>query len=423
MKAGLLCGKERLSIDLPDAVVSLDMEPMEGLSSPETAVLKALSNPIESPPLMELAKDKKRVCVVISDFTRPVPNQIILPPLLQTLEKSGIDKEDITLLIATGMHRPNLGEELIALVGRDIADRYTIVNHYCRDPENYRKVDEIDDAPIEVNTHYLNADFKILTGLIEPHFYAGYSGGGKAILPGISSFETMKFMHSFKMIDHPRVTNCVLDGNPFHEYVIRVTDLVGADFILNVVINRAREIGGVFAGHYDRAHLAGCELVRHHSVVNLRDRPDLVITSGGGYPLDATFYQISKALIGARDILKPGGTILVACECSEGIGNPEFCDILRTVPGPRAFFENYCDPQDFIIDQWCAQNIYQALDHAGQIYVYSPGLSAGDLENMGIKKVDNLQETADKLLKTHENGVVVPDGPYVVGQIKGNDDK
>ncbi len=269
-----------------------------------------------------------------------------------------------------------------------------------------------------MNTHYLNADLKILTGLIEPHFYAGYSGGGKAILPGISSFETMKFMHSFKMIDHPRVTNCVLDGNPFHEYVIRVTDLVGADFMLNVVINRAREIGGVFAGHYDRAHLAGCALVRHHSVVDVEGRPDLIITSGGGYPLDATFYQISKALICARDILKPGGTILVACECSEGMGNPEFCEILGTVPGPRVFFENYCDPKDFVIDQWCAQNIYQALDHAGAIYVYSPGLSADELKTMGITRVDNLQETVNRLVKTHKDVVVVPDGPYVVGRVK-----
>jgi nickel-dependent lactate racemase len=418
MKAGLLCGKERLDIDLPDSVASLDMEPMEGLSDPNGVISSALSNPIQSPPLSELAKDRKNACVVISDFTRPVPNKVLLPPLLHTLEANGIHREDITILIATGMHRPNLGDELDDLVGRQIVDRYTIVNHYCRDPQSYRKVDEIDGAPIEVNTHYIDADLKILTGLIEPHFYAGFSGGGKAILPGISSFETMKFMHSYKMIDHPRVTNCVLDGNPFHEYVIRVTELVGADFILNVVINRNREIGGVFAGHYDRAHLAGCELVKDHSLVPLDTPLDLVITSGGGYPLDATFYQISKALICAKDILKPGGTIMVACECSEGIGNPEFCDILRTVPSPEAFFENYCDPKDFVIDQWCAQNIYQALAHAGQIFVYSPGLSEKDLQHMGINKVDDFQKTVDTLLQTHEKAVVVPDGPYVVGKVK-----
>ncbi|MGM0426002.1 MAG: nickel-dependent lactate racemase [Thermodesulfobacteriota bacterium] len=418
MKAGLLYGKQRLTVDLPESVGMLEMKAMPGLPDPVRTVREALSQPIGSLPLHDLAKGKKNACVVISDFTRPVPNKVILPPLLDTLEASGIPKEHITILIATGMHRPNLGQELESLVGARIMDRYSIVNHYCRDPETYRKVDEIDGAPIEVNTHYLDADLKILTGLIEPHFYAGYSGGGKAILPGISSFETMKFMHSYQMIDHPKVTNCILEGNPFHEYVIRVTELVGADFILNVVINQDREVGGVFAGHYDQAHLTGCDMVRRHSLVSLDKAVDLVITSGGGYPLDATFYQISKALICAKDILKKGGTIVVACECSEGMGNPEFCQILRTVSSPQAFFQDYCDPKDFVIDQWCAQNIYQALDHAGEIHVYSPGITETDLTQMGMIKVNHLQNAINGLVETHDDVVVFPEGPYVVGAVK-----
>jgi nickel-dependent lactate racemase len=282
----------------------------------------------------------------------------------------------------------------------------------------YRKIDEIEGAPIEVNKHYLDADLKILTGLIEPHMYAGFSGGRKAILPGISSFETMKFMHSYKMIDHPKLTNCLLEGNPFHEYGIRVTELAGADFILNVVINKERKVAGVFAGHYNHAHVAGCERVYENSTVTL-DRPvDLVITSGGGYPLDATFYQMSKPLISAKDILRKGGTILLACECGEGMGNPEFCGILRSVCSPQEFFEGYCDPENFVIDQWCAQNVYQVMDYAGQVYVYSPGLSREDLEKMGATKIENVQETVNGLLPSHENVVVVPDGPYVVGMIK-----
>jgi nickel-dependent lactate racemase len=248
--------------------------------------------------------------------------------------------------------------------------------------------------------------------------YAGFSGGRKTILPGISSFETMKFMHSYKMIDHPKLTNCLLEGNPFHEYGIRVTELAGADFILNVVINKERKVAGVFAGHYNHAHVAGCERVYESSTVTL-DRPvDLVITSGGGYPLDATFYQMSKPLIGARDILRKGGTILLACECGEGLGNPEFCGILRSVCNPQEFFEGYCDPENFVIDQWCAQNVYQVMDYAGQVYVYSPGLSQEDLEKMGATKIENVQETVNGLLSSHENVVVVPDGPYVVGMIK-----
>jgi len=418
MRARLLCGEKTVGLELPDSVESLEMEPLKPLPDPTGAVRRALAKPIESPALEVLARGRKNACVVISDITRPVPNKVILPPLLDALVESGLSKHNITLLIATGMHRPNLGEELGYMLGREIVDNYNIVNHYCRKPEEYRKIDEIDAAPIEINNVYLDADLKILTGLIEPHFYAGYSGGRKAILPGISSFETMKFMHSYKMIDHPKVTNCLLEGNPFHEYGIRVTELVGADFILNVVINKEREVAGVFAGHYNHAHLAGCDLVYKHAAVPLDNRFDMVITSGGGYPLDATFYQISKALICAMDILKKGGTIVVICECREGLGSPEFCGIMRSVCSPQEFFDGYCDPGNFVIDQWCAQNIYQVLDYAGEVYIYSPGLSHEDLQKMGAVKIEDVQATVNRLLQSNPVTAVVPDGPYVVGMVK-----
>lgn len=415
--AKLLYGEETVDLRVPQSATLLEMKPLMGLDDPEGAVYSALADPIESLPLTEIAMGRKNACVVISDFTRPVPNKIILPPLLKSLEQSGLKREQITILIATGMHRPNLGDELEYLVGREIIDNYHIVNHYCRKPEEYRKIDEIDGAPIEINHHYLDADLKILTGLIEPHFYAGYSGGRKAILPGISSFETMKFMHSYKMIDHPNVTNCILEGNPFHEYGIRVTELVKADFILNVVINKDRDIAGVFAGHYNHAHLAGCEMVYEHSAVKLDQRFDMVVTSGGGYPLDATFYQISKALICSMDIMKRGGAIIVACECREGIGNPEFSEIICSGYSYQEFTERYSDPKDFVIDQWCAQNIYQVADHAGPIYVYSPALSNNDLKSMGMIKIEDVQETVNDLIKTYPNTIVVPEGPYVVGMV------
>ena len=414
----LLCGEGSVRLKLPESVRILEMETFTPLPHPEEAIYRALADPVESPPLEVLSRGKKSACIVISDFTRPVPNRIILPPILRVLEESGIHAENVTILIATGMHRPNLGEELESMVGREIMDHYRIVNHYCRESDEYRKIDEIEGAPIEINKHYLDADLKILTGLIEPHFYAGYSGGCKSILPGISSFKTMTFMHSYKMIDHPKVTNCLLEGNPFHDYGIRVAALAGVDFILNVTINREREIAGVFAGHFNHAHVAGCKAVGDVSTVHLDRRVDMVITSGGGYPLDATFYQISKALICAMDVLKKGGTIFVACECREGLGGAEFSKILGSTRNPQAFFDRFCDPKNFIIDQWCAQNIYQALDHAGRVYVYSPHLERSDLKKLGIVKVENIQETVDELITDHEDVVMVPAGPYVVGMVK-----
>lgn len=420
MRVALLCGQGTVEVNLPEAARLLEMKPLPGLADQVGAVKEAISSPVGSPPLSEVAKGRRNACVVISDVTRPVPNQTILPPILETIEGSGVPRSEITILIATGMHRPNLDQELESLVGREIMDRYRIVNHYCRRPEEYRKIDEIEGAPIEINRHYLDADLKILTGLIEPHFYAGYSGGRKAILPGISSFETMKFMHSYKMIDHPRVTNCQLEGNPFHAFGLRVSERVGVDFIVNVVINRQRQVAGVYAGHYDQAHREGCEVIRAHSAVKVDEPLDLVVTSGGGFPLDATFYQISKALICAKNILRKGGTIVVACECREGLGSLEFCGVMRSTCSPQAFFSHYCDPERFVIDQWCAQNIYQALDHAGKLYIYSPGLSGEDVEKMGAVKIQDVQSTVDALLGSHQKVAVIPDGPYVVGMLKSD---
>jgi len=417
MKANLLCGKETISIELPDSAQLIENKPAKALADPETVVRDALLHPIGTAPLTEIAQGRKNACIVISDITRPVPNKVILPPLLQTLTESGIAAENITILIATGMHRPNLGDELESMVGKEIMDNYKIINHYCQKEEEYREIARIEDAPIEINTHYLDADLKILTGLIEPHFYAGFSGSRKSILPGISSFQTMKFMHSYKVIDQLQQANCRVENNIFHQYAMEVTELAGVDFILNVVINQERELAGVFAGHYDLAHQAGCELVSSHAVAVLEEKVDLVITSAGGFPLDATFYQVSKCLIAARDILKENGTILVTCGCEEGLGSEEFCTIMRSHPTPADFDNHHGNPDNFVIDQWCAQNIYQALAHAGSIYIYSPGLSKEDVDRFQGIKILDCQTTVNELLKSHDNVAVIPDGPYVVGKI------
>jgi nickel-dependent lactate racemase len=418
MHASLLYGQKKINLDLPENTILLDPKPVAALADPATLVEKALAGPIGCQPLAEIARGKKDACLVISDITRPVPNQIILPPMLRTLEDAGIPRDKITILIATGMHRPNEGAELESMVGRDIMDTYRIVNHFCRKAEDMRLVAEMDGAPIELNRHYLDADLKIITGLIEPHMYAGYSGGRKSLLPGISSFRTMQYMHSFKMIDHPKVTNCALEGNPFHEAGVRVCELAGVDFMLNVAINKSREIVGIYAGHYNHAHLTGCQDVRGHAVQSLKSPADLVITSAGGYPLDATFYQVSKGLIMARNIVKPGGAIIIACECREGFGSPEYCEMIDAGHGHERFFEEMSLPDNFVIDQWCLQTTYQALAHTQNIYVYSDNLSAERLAGMGFTKIGNVQDKVNELAVPDSSLVVAPQGPYVVGLVE-----
>lgn len=418
MKTHLLCGKDAIALDIPQNALLIENKPAKPLQNPEEAILRALTDPTGTPPLSKIAKGRDNACIVISDITRPVPNKLLLPPMLKILEESGIKRENIIILIATGMHRPNLGEELESMVGKEIMNNFRIENHYCQKNEELREIARIDGAPIDINTHYLDADLKILTGLIEPHFYAGFSGSRKSILPGIASFETMKFMHSFRVIDQLHEANCRLKNNIFHEYAMQVTELAGVDFILNVVINQDRDLAGVFGGHYDKAHREGCDMVEKHAVAQLEEKVDLVITSAGGYPLDASFYQVAKCLTSARDILVENGTIVVTCGCQEGLGNEEFCTIMRSNPSPDHFNQHHSAPENFVIDQWCAQNIYQALAHAGKIYIYSPGLSNEDVSRFQGIKIENVQETVDKLINTHNRIAVIPDGPYVVGKVK-----
>jgi nickel-dependent lactate racemase len=417
MDIGILCGEKHYNIQIPDGAVVLTPNAADGHPDPEGAVSEAIARPIGTAPLAELAAGRTNACIVISDITRPVPNHQVLPPILKTLEAAGIARDAVTILIATGMHRPNEGKELESLVGAEIMTNYRIINHFCRKQEDLRHIADIDGAPIELNRHYLDADLKILTGLIEPHMYAGYSGGRKALLPGISSYKTMTHMHSFKMIDHPNVTNCRLDGNPFHNAGQQVCRLAGVDFIVNVIINKSRQMVDVFAGHYDAAHRAGCDRVGEMAVQCMMDKVDLVVTSAGGYPLDATFYQVSKGLIAARNILRKGGTIIVACECREGLGSTEYCKLISEGNTPEAFFNIHSDPRNFIIDQWCLQTTYQAVGHAGRVYVYSPHLNKNDLAGLGMTKIDDIQAAIDKLLPTHPRVAVSPEGPYVVGMV------
>jgi lactate racemase len=415
MKIAFPCGHEEVPLVLPEGAAVLEPRAVPALDDPERSVTAALNSPRDALSLAKLAKGRKSACVVISDITRPVPNRVILPPLLRTLESAGMERSRITILIATGTHRSNVGQELVSLVGEEIAGTYPVVNHDCHARGSYRHIGELEGAPIEINSLYLDADLKILTGLIEPHPYAGYSGGAKSILPGLSSLETMKFMHSFKMIAHPNVTNCVLKGNPFYEATMKVAHLAGVDFIVNALINKKKKPVGFAAGGLPGAHLAGCLEVEETSVVRLEKPADLVITSGGGAPMDATFYQCGKGILGAKAICRPGGAVVLICGCTLGIGSETYAELVATCGGIDEFACRYSDPRNFVMDQWAAQSYFQALRRIGRVLVYSPALTEGQLKPFGVQKIHHLQEEVDRLLAAHPRVAAMPQGPYVVG--------
>jgi len=420
-KVFLPCGEEGVALELPGPVPVLESLQLSPLPHPREAVAGALAAPAGTPPLEELAAGRRDAVLVVSDRTRPVPNRVILPPLVEVLERAGIGRDRITLLIATGMHRPCRGAELEELVGPDLAATCRVVNHDCRDPSACRPVCTLEAVPFEVNRIYLEADLKILTGLVEPHFYAGFSGGRKSLVPGLSSFETLRFMHSFEMIEHPAVTNCLLEDNPFHRHALEAAREAGVDFILNAVVDRERRPLAFFAGDLDLAHRQACDLVYSTSTARVARPLDLVITSAGGHPLDATFYQVSKGLVAAAGVLREGGTILLSCGCAEGLGGPEFTHLMREGLDREAFLARYSRPENFTRDQWCAQSIYQVLSRAGRVLVHSPGLEREDLERLGMEKVEDLPGAAAELLARAEAAAVIPEGPYLVGMVEAPD--
>lgn len=420
MTVTLPCGREALPVRLPDEghrVTVLESRTPKPLTDPAGVLRRALEAPVGTPPLAELAAGRRSACVVVSDITRPVPNRVLLPEILGTLETAGIPRDAITLLIATGMHRPNEGPELVELLGGETARTYRVINHDCGDRAAVRRVATIDGVPVEINRHYLDAELKILTGLIEPHAFAGFSGGGKSVLPGLASRETVTFMHSYALLARPEVALGRVEGNPFRQHVDTVCRAAGADFLVNVLIDRNRRITGIFAGGVREAFRAGCAEAAEQQLLPLERRADLVITTGGGYPLDQTLYQAIKGLVAAREMVRPGGTVLLVAGCEEGFGGTGFAEILRASGSPEGFRRRHGDPARFAMDQWGAQAFFQTLEHAGPVLLYAPGLRREEVEAVGLVKVDDLGAAVAEALAADDAIYVVPEGPYVTARV------
>ncbi|MGD0232826.1 MAG: nickel-dependent lactate racemase, partial [Syntrophorhabdales bacterium] len=300
---------------------------------------------------------------------------------------------------------------------------YRIVDHLSKKGDDMVEVGTIArQVPALVNRLYVDAGLKILTGFIEPHMWAGYSGGRKSILPGISSVETLRFMHGPEMIAHPMTEYGLLEGNLFHEAGLRIMEKAGADFIVNVTLNRKREITAVFSGHPVKAHLAGCAFLEPYCVRTL-DRPlDFIVTTNSGAPLDCNLYQTVKGITGAATVVKQKGDIVIASRCEEGVGSPEYEKILAMVETPAAFVRRVLQKEFFIPDQWCAQEMYQVLMEKN-IWIYTGGLPPERISRYGLRPVRSIEACIGALLNKHGRDAawaVVPDGPMVILKLAGD---
>lgn len=395
----------------------------EPLADPAGAVAEALLRPIASPALQQLARGKTNAIIVISDITRPVPNALLLPAITLQLEAAGIPREQITILIATGIHRPNEGAELERLVGREIAGRYRILNHFSKRQEEMVLVGQVGEGiPVYVNKHYVEAELKILTGFIEPHMWAGFSGGRKSILPGISSVQTLQFMHGPEMVAHPKTAYGVLEGNPFHQAGLEIMGKAGADFILNVTLDTGKQVTGVFAGHPVEAHLAGVEFLSRHCIQTLDEPLDFVVTTNAGAPLDCNLYQTAKGLSGVSGATRAGGVILIATECLEGFGSEEYRAVFEHATTPAAFIEKLMKKEFFMPDQWCAQETYQVM-LKNEVWVYTQGIDAETLRRFHFTPVVSLTRAIEELLQRfgkEARWAIVPDGPMLILRLAAN---
>ncbi len=423
MKVEMRYGTGTLPMEIPEVNVVGVLEIAESVPLPDEngAVREAIARPIASPPLAELAGDRESVCIVISDITRPVPNKVILPPLLEVLEESGIPREKITILIATGIHRPNNTEELETMVGSDIMETYRIVNHFSQKPETQAYLGKTENGtPVYINKTYLKADLKITTGLIEPHLMAGYSGGRKAICPGIASVETMKVMHGPELMEHPKSAVGILEGNPFHKEATEIAHMAGVDFNLNVAIDKHRSITGIFAGELVESHRVGAAFVEKQAKVTLPAPADAVVVSSAGYPLDSTFYQAIKGLLTAVEIVKQGGSILLVAACSEGIGSKPFTDLIFKTDDLTAFVQGLYNPANFVIDQWQLEELAKVARKA-DIYFYTDGIPYHQRAKLFVHPLKTPQEGIQEILDRYGADAqiaVIPEGPYVLAQLE-----
>ncbi len=423
MKIELAYGRVGLEVSLPEtASPTIIRKPAMPIPDDANALVqKALANPVDAKPLDELAKNARSACILICDITRPVPNHLFLRPLIEILHAAGVPKSGITVLVATGLHRPNLHEELEELIGDPwVQQNVSVVNHYARNEADCVSlgVTEKHQVPVGLNRLFVDADIKIATGLVEPHFMAGYSGGRKVIAPGVAHHETIRTFHSARFMESPFATSCNLDNNPLHETQLEIVQMLeGPVLSLNTVIDEHRNLAFVSFGEVIASHMLAVEFARQSCEVSVGRKFKTVLTSSAGYPLDKTYYQTVKGMVTPLDILEPGGDLIIVSECSEGFGSDEFLRAQKKLVslGVDAFLDSLQQKTLADVDEWQTEMQLKPM-RVGRIKLFAPGLSRPLKACTGVEPVDNLDQAIAESLSAQGDAqlAVIPEGPYVV---------
>lgn len=415
MKVNLAYGSGHLPIEVPDDRTTV-IEPahIDGLADEKAAVLDALQNPIGSQPLLERISPDTKICIAFTDITRATPNDRIIPWLLEHL---GGPNDNITLLNQLGTHRPNTQEELETMLTREVVANYRVLNH---EPENREALVQVgttaDGTPALLNRHIVEADLRIITGFIEPHFFAGFSGGVKGIMPGCAGLETVMSNHGAKNIGDPQATFGVTEGNPLWEELRDIALKTGPSFLLNVTLNEQRDITNVFAGDIIEAHKTGCVFVKKSAMQPVERPFDIVVTTNSGYPLDLNLYQGVKGMSAGARVLKEGGTLILAAECREGVpdGSP-LDDLLRSAGSIEEILAMLSTPGFVRPEQWQAQ--IQALVQRRAEVLVCCELDDATLRACHLAPCADINaEVAKRLAKLGADArvAVLPQGPLTI---------
>ncbi len=428
MKTTFAYDREALTLDVPDDAQVYESHFPDPEASAHELVGRSLREPIEALPLAE-AMGRRRdgpTVIVISDITRPIPYFDFLPGVLEQVEAAGVPRDDIIILVATGMHRPSTRAERVEMLGESVADTYRIIDHVADDPDAIVEVPGTtwSGNAILLNRHLVEAGFRMVTGLVEPHFMAGFSGGRKAVCPGCSSLDTVRNFHGEPFLADPRACNGRLRGNPLHLESLSVAQALGVDYSLNVVLNDDRQVVRAFSGDLVAAHEAACEFVARCACPVVGSEADLVVTSSGGYPLDATFYQCVKGFVSCLPAVKPGGSIVAFGGCSEGIGSAEYAATMEKFGGGnwRRFLEHIGREGVFVKDQWQFQMHCRTLEKIGEenLRFVTAGLDAEQLNPLSVNPFavpreavrETVQAQLDAAVEKGHTIAVFPEGPY-----------
>lgn len=422
MRVRVAYGRAGLSVELPDTAQVIESRFVPGVPNEAEAIRASLRDPIGSAPLAAKIKPGDRVVITHSDITRATPNDRILPVLLAELEAAGVRRQDMTLLNALGTHRPQTEPELRRLLGDAVVDHYRCLQHNAFDEAALVPLGLTSRGnAVRINKTYLDADVRILTGFIEPHFFAGFSGGPKGVLPALAGQESVLTNHSRDMIGHPNAAWGVTVGNPIWEEMREVALRTRPTFLLNVTLNADKRITGVFAGDMLQAHAAGCAFVKDSAMVGVDHPYDIVVTTNSGYPLDQNLYQCVKGMSAAAQIVRPGGAIILAGACEDGLPNHGlYAQLLRDAGSPQGVLDMLAQPGFSAQDQWQVQ-IQALIQLKATVYVYSNGLSDEQIRGALFEPCRDMTGLVDRLLIKYgpqARIAVLPEGPQTVAYVR-----